>query len=518
MNLAARLFLEALRFDLQPEGEVRRQAERALALGAGGFVVFGGEAEQISRLTREWRDAVRHRLWIASDLERGPGQQFDGLAELPPPMGLAACPDSEAVTEEAGRITGRGAREIGVDLVLAPVLDLDVDPRNPIVGTRAFGSDGRTVGRLGRAWIEGCEAEGVGACAKHFPGHGRTTADSHDELPVVHAGRSELAEDLEPFARVIDEVTAIMTAHVAYPAFGSSRPATLEPRLLVELLREELGFEGLVVTDALNMGGFTAARRTDAPDRTPGSGAIGALLAGCDLLLYPDDLAASAAELERAALRDMRVGDRLEQSLGRLETAARRISRRRQRDADAGGGRAVAGSEGQDLERASRIAVSSVRVVGALPWRIRPAIPLRLATLWDDRPDPDRAPFGSRFAAVLRERGWTVEETPESLSTEFEDPADGTPTLLLLASTPQAWKGTAALTAAGRERLAAILARRPDVWPVVFGHPRLLDEIPGSDAGMCAWGTEETMETAAAQRLDLEFRRSGHGGPVATSA
>jgi hypothetical protein len=178
----------------------------------------------------------------------------------------------------------------------------------------------------------------------------------------------------------------------------------------------------------------------------------------------------------------------------------------------------VAGSEGQDLERASRIAVSSVRVVGALPWRIRPAIPLRLATLWDDRPDPDRAPFGSRFAAVLRERGWTVEETPESLSTEFEDPADGTPTLLLLASTPQAWKGTAALTAAGRERLAAILARRPDVWPVVFGHPRLLDEIPGSDAGMCAWGTEETMETAAAQRLDLEFRRSGHGGPVATSA
>lgn len=517
MNLAARLFLEALRFDLQPEAEVRRQAERALALGAGGFVVFGGDAERISRLTREWRDSVRHRLWIASDLERGPGQQFGGLAELPPPMGLAACLDAEAVAWEAGRITGRGARQVGVDLVLAPVLDLDVDPRNPIVGTRAFGSDGRTVGRLGRAWIEACEAEGVAACAKHFPGHGRTTADSHDELPVVAAGRSELAEDLEPFARVIETVTAVMTAHVAYPAYGSSRPATLEPRLLVDLLREEMGFEGLVVTDALNMGGFTGEGEMRAPDRGEPSGAVGALLAGCDLLLYPEDLAEAAADLERAALRDLRTGDRLEESLGRLETAARRLSRRR-RDAEAVDRRDGEPDSGVDLERSRGIAVSSVQLSGGLPWRVRPAIPLRLETLWDDRPAPGRAPFGSRFADALRERGWRIAEASRSVRTESAGTDEEIPTLLLLASTPQAWKGTAALTPTGRERLEAILARHPDAWPVVFGHPRLLDEIAGSDTGMCAWGTEETMESAAAERLDLEFRRSGHGGPEATFA
>jgi beta-N-acetylhexosaminidase len=161
--LAARLFLESLRFDLEPEDEVRRRAERALKLGAGGFVIFGGEAERIAHWVAEWRSAVRHRLWIASDLERGPGQQFGGLPELPPPLGLAASPDPLEAARKAGRITGRAARAVGVNLVLAPVLDLDVEPRNPIVGTRSFGSRPEEVGRLGRAWIEACQGEGVSA-------------------------------------------------------------------------------------------------------------------------------------------------------------------------------------------------------------------------------------------------------------------------------------------------------------------------------------------------------------------
>lgn len=507
MSLAARLFLEALRFDLEPEDEVRRRAERALELGVGGFVVFGGRAERVADLIAEWRDAVRHRMWIASDLERGPGQQFRGLPELPPPAGLAACPDPVAAANAAGRITGTGARDVGVNLVLAPVLDLDIDPRNPIVGTRSFGSRADAVGRLGRAWIEGCESEGTGACAKHFPGHGRTTADSHDELPVVEAGRAELAEDVEPFRHVADTVSAIMTAHVAYPALGSSRPATLEPRLLGDLLRVEMGFEGIVVTDALNMSGFT-----DAVDR-PGQGAgaaagpTEALLAGCDLLLYPAVLSDSAAALDRAALDDSRVGDRLEESLDRLEETARRISARGRRRVESPGLEARS-----DPEEAARIAVSSIEFVGELPWRIRPAIPLRIETVWDDRPAPDREPFGAGFAATLREQGWTV------VDDDRRGGAQESATLLLVASTPQAWKGTGSFTDAGRAALEVILSRRPEAWPVVFGHPRLLAELRPDGAGMCAWATEEAMERAAALRLDAQIRRTGDRGPGASFA
>ena len=518
MSLAARLFLEALRFDLEPEDAVRRRADRALELGVGGFVVFGGDAELVATRVAEWREAVRHRLWIASDLERGPGQQFGGLPELPPPAGLAACPDPVAAARSAGRITGRGARAVGVNLVLAPVLDLDVDPRNPIVGTRSFGSRPDEVGRLGRAWIEACESEGAGACAKHFPGHGRTTADSHDELPVVSAGRSELAEDLEPFRRVVDSVSAMMTAHVAYPALGSSRPATLEPRLLVDLLREEMGFEGIVVTDALNMGGFTDA--LDLPRQSAGTavgtadgaaaGAVAALLAGCDLLLYPADLEASAAALDQASLADSRVGDRLEESLRRLEETARRI--RAQGPDDAEG---TIHSTRSDFEDAERIAVSSIEFVGERPWRVRPAIPIRLETVWDDRPAPDRSPLGSIFAAELREHGWTVVEDCDGLEGEG---LEQIPTLLLVASTPQAWKGTASFTEVGRAALDSILARSPNAWPIVFGHQRLLSEIRPDGAGMCAWGTEETMERAAAARLDAEVRRANGGTTGATYA
>lgn len=494
MSLAARLFLEALRFDLRPEDEVRRTAERALALGAGGFVVFGGDAELVARRIEEWRGSVRHRLWVASDLERGPGQQFRGLPELPPPAGLAASPDPESAARVAGRITGRGARAVGVDLVLAPVLDLDVEPRNPIVGTRSFGPDPEVAGRLGRAWIEACQLEGAAACAKHFPGHGRTTADSHEGLPRVAAGRAELEEDLGPFAAVADVVAGMMTAHVAYPALGSGRPATLEPRILEELLRERFGFEGIVVTDAMNMSGFAdpaaIASATGGDDPT---GAAAALLAGCDLLLYPADLEAAAGALDRAAMGSARVGDRIEESLRRIEETARRVR-------PAGGG--ARPTLGEDMDGlAARTAREAVRIAGRPPAWLAPNRPLRVATVWDDRTPPSRRSLGEPFREELRARGWRVAEEDDG----------GRPVLLLVASTPQAWKGTASLTEAGRGSVAGIRAAAPATWPVALGHERLLPEL-GDGSGVVAWGTEETMERAAAARLDETVRAERDAG------
>jgi beta-glucosidase-like glycosyl hydrolase len=306
---------------------------------------------------------------------------------------------------------------------------------------------------------------------------------------------------------VSDTVSAFMTAHVAYPGLGSVRPATLEPRILVDLLREELGFEGLVVTDALNMSGFTEA--IDPSGLAEATGSAAALLAGCDLLLYPADLEDAATALGRACLADPRLGDRLEESLRRLEETARRINARGAADR-----KFTDIAARSDSEEAERISVSSIQVVGELPWRLRPAIPVRIVTLWDDRPAPARAPFGSGFASALRDHGWTVheEEAPD------EDEPGRIPTILLVASTPQAWKGTASLTAEGRSALEWILDLFPDAWPIVFGHRRLLKGIHPAGRGMCAWGTEETMERAAAAWLDAEVRRSGDRGSGANFA
>ena len=160
--------------------------ERALAIGVGGFVVYGGETDAVLTLMRELRKRTRTPLLIASDVERGAGQQFVGATGLPPLAALAALGDLDAL-RRAARLTAKETRTLGVNWAFAPVCDLDLVPENPIVGTRSLGSDPVVVAKLVRVWIEACQAEGVLATAKHFPGHGRTTADSHTELPRVDA-------------------------------------------------------------------------------------------------------------------------------------------------------------------------------------------------------------------------------------------------------------------------------------------------------------------------------------------
>ena len=150
------------------------------------------------------------------------------------------------------------ARSLGINWIYAPDCDIDVEPDNPIIGTRSFGSDPDRVGEYASAWIDACQAEGVLACAKHFPGHGRTKVDSHKTLPRVEESAETLrATDLVPFRRAIERgVASVMSAHVAFPALDpSGAPATLSRPILTELLRNELGFDGIVVTEALIMGG-----------------------------------------------------------------------------------------------------------------------------------------------------------------------------------------------------------------------------------------------------------------------
>jgi len=279
-----RLILPALRAgaDAGFSHEAARIAD-ALDLGVGGFIVFGGTVESVRRLTADLLRRAGRPLLVASDLERGAGQQVAGLTQFPPPLALASLGDA-SVVRWAGAVTAQEARAVGINWVFAPVGDLDVLPDNPIVQTRAFGDDPNRVASLVRTWIEGCQGAGALACAKHFPGHGRTAVDSHIALPVVPDAAATLREtDLLPFAIAVESgVASIMTAHVAYPALDPSGvPATLS-RPIMDELRGPLGFDGLVVSDALIMDGALAGRRES-------DAAVEAVRAGVDLLLYPND-------------------------------------------------------------------------------------------------------------------------------------------------------------------------------------------------------------------------------------
>jgi len=295
---AAQLIIPRLTWDSARGFDASRQTlERGLALGVGGFMLGPAPQEDVRALTKEMRSRAKHPLLVAADVERGAGQVFTGATGLPPLAAIAALNEPETL-RKAARLTGREVRNIGVNWALAPVLDLDLVADNPIVGSRSLGANAGTVSRLGEAWIEACQQEGVLACAKHFPGHGRTTTDSHLERSTVRASRHELmAHDIQPFRAAIKaNVASVMTAHVFYPALDpGGAMATLSMAIVRVLLRERLGFEGLVVTDALDKRGATTAP-------SEGQSAVGALFAGCDLVLAPTDLDDVAHAIEEAVV------------------------------------------------------------------------------------------------------------------------------------------------------------------------------------------------------------------------
>lgn len=485
-----RLFLEAIRLDLEEVEEALERARDTLRHGVGGFIVFGGTLADVRRLTSALRDEAAHPLWIGADLERGAGQQFDGAATLPPPAGLAAHPDPEGATATAAEITALEAREAGINWVYAPVLDLDVEAENPIVGTRSFGADPEVVGRLGRIWVESCQSRGVAACGKHFPGHGRTTEDSHLAFPVVRADRGTLQADLEPYRRCADVLASVMTAHVGYPALGGEGPATMEPALLRDLLREEMGFGGLVVSDALVMEGFSGGGTA-----TEGWLAVRALRAGCDLLLYPSDLPQTVRTVRQAVEQDP---DLREAVAAALDRSDRELERFRPggppQEEDGEGVREELSAEA----RAGQLALESIDARGGGPaGELDRDRPVRLHVLSDDEGAAAAGGFGEVFAGELADRGWGVRRGDGGGDA-------GGQHLVLLEATPRAWKGRASLSETSAERVRDALRAGEASYLLLFGHPRILDQL--GVEGACAWSSERVMERAAARWLDEAVR------------
>jgi beta-glucosidase-like glycosyl hydrolase len=462
----ARLLLPALRWN-EGEGFEQHRAviEQGLELGVGGFILFNGTADSVRALTDELHRRSRHPLLVASDLERGAGQQFRGATPLPPAAALGSLGEAET-SERAGEVTAREARALGVNWIYAPVADVDLEPENPIIGSRAFGTAPDEVAAHVAAWVRGCTRGGALSCAKHFPGHGRTRGDSHMERPCVEVSREELEADLAPFrAAVAAGADSLMTAHVCYPALDpDNNPATLSPPILRTLLRDEMGFGGLVVTDAIIMEGLTAGG-------SEVDGAVLAMAAGCDVLLYPDDMEAVVRGVE-AAIADGRLPrERVEDALARIAAAAERVA--------GGGGGPVGGDEDRRWSLAT--AVRTLQVIRGAPKL--PGGAVRLIEVEDDLGGPWPPYPRDAFPAALRDAGVEVSD-------------DGAP-LVVVYSDIRAWKGRPGISATAQESVRRATEAHPDATVILFSLPRLAHELPTARNLLAAWGGEGIMQQAA---------------------
>lgn len=492
MDDFARLAVPAIRADDEASWTLAEAQARA---GVGGFLVFRGERETLpARLAALRRAAGGRPLLFYADLERGAGQQVRGLTRLPHLMAIGAARRAERFAEEAGALTAREARAAGIHVIFAPCVDLNTDKRNPIINVRAFGDDPEAVAELGAAWVRGAARHGVLACAKHFPGHGHTSVDSHIALPRLDAERETLeARELVPFRRLAREgVASIMTAHMAVPALtgDATLPVTLSERA-IRFVREEMKYDGLVVTDALLMGGITGAF-------DEAEAGLRALLAGCDVLLCPADPAALAARLRAASVPEAR----LREALRRIDAAIAAAGA----GPPAGEGPAAPAPEGAALAEEIARAALAARPGGDARAFARAERALLVILSADD------GEGGGELAAEtlrLLPRTRILPFGPDSPGRRFDEilarageiARAGGAVAVAVFSKILAWKGASGLA----EREATLLARlaeEADAAVISLGSPYILQLAPrGRGLRGCAFSDEACSQRAVARAL-----------------
>jgi len=470
----ARLIFPGFRFgSSDPE-----QALRLAGLGVGGFCFYGGSAAEVRSLSVALKAASQTPLLIASDYENGAGQWVRGATALPSNMAIGAS-GSEALARRKGGITALEARALGVDWVFAPVLDLATRPDNPIVNVRAYGADPALAARLAGAYMQGLNSQGALSCVKHFPGHGDTAADSHLELPAVAGNLAALEElELRPFAALARRADAVMAAHLMLPELDPAAPASLSKGILTGLLRDRLGFGGLIVTDALEMKAVSA---------DPAAG-VRAFVAGADALLVPDDAEALHGRLAQAFNDGIFTAAAVEAALARQDALVRKLAPFRSSPAPADALRcpehlafnAEAAPACLAWASGGRFAVKPGETLGYLE-------PLTASADWK----------GAAFVAALAAQGVRVEPYR--------------PGLRLAAGCfagPRAGSGLIDLSPEARRELQAALAGAADSVVLAFGSPFVLDGLAPS-AGLCAFCPLEEFQRAAASALAGKIEAGG---------
>ena len=476
-------------------------------------------------LVQKLQEMARTPLLFSADLEAGSGMRFEDATYGPWAMAIAATGDP-TLAERRGRATAEEARAIGVAQVYAPVADVNVNPDNPVINVRSFGEDPTDVARYVVATVHGLQAGQVLATLKHFPGHGDAAMDSHRSLVTIPGDRARLeAVELVPFrAGIKAGAESVMIAHVAVPSLDATPaptlahpvkpvdvvgetfevekgpvPATVSAPIVTGVLRKELGFTGLVVTDAMRMGGITSHYE-------PGEAAILAILAGSDQILLSSDTDA-AIKAVMAAVKSGRITEaRIDESVKRVLDAKKRLNLYDKGSPFVGKISKLVGTQAHvDLE--AEIARRSMTLVrekpGVLPFR-RDARLLSLVVA--DEPTLN-GPAGaldkevrSRVPGVKGLR-LDTRSTPEEAKAAAEAAKDADAVLLSLFVRARSGQGRFVIPDAARSVIPALLASGKPVVAVAFGSPYLLRDFPDLPTYLCAWGSQDVVQVAAVRAL-----------------
>ena len=438
---------------------------------------------------------INHSYALPSLLPQGGGTSF------PPTMAFGAAGDEE-LAFEYGRVTAAEARAVGVHWLFAPVLDVNSNPDNPVINTRSFGEDPDAVGRLGAAFIRGARAGGALTTAKHFPGHGDTRTDSHIELPVIAADRARLDRvELLPFRMAVDAgADAVMTAHVAVPGvLGDDRPATLSSHFMTDVLRGEMGFGGVLFTDALRMGAITDGYGA-------GEAAVLALEAGSDVLLAPADIGATVAAVAEAVESGRIDRARVDRSVRRLLEAKARLGLHRGALVDPA---AVANRVGTAASRAvaDRAAAASLTLVRDAGAMLPLAPGSRVLSVTYARSDDLLA--GRAFNAALAPATGRLHtarvgpDTPWAVYDSLLHAARDVDAVVVGAHVPpRSGAGSVGVPSTFRAFVDGLnRIEGPGTAVISFGNPYLLSAFSDAGTYLAAWGGWEVSQRAAARAV-----------------
>jgi beta-N-acetylhexosaminidase len=479
---------------------------------SNGRVTVKAEPYALAAFLNRMQRFARVPLMVGADFERGASMRVDGVTVFPHAMAFGAAGDP-ALSRFEGEVTAREARALGIEWVYYPVADVNNNPDNPIINIRSFGENPQDVAAQVKAFIEGAHSDKknyILATAKHFPGHGDTAVDTHLNLATIPADMDRLQRlELVPFKAAIEaNVDAIMTAHIAVPALAPpDLPATLSPAILTDLLRKQLGFKGLVITDALDMGGV-------AQGFSGADAAVRALEAGADTLLMPADPDVAIRAVVAAVESGRLTRTRIRESVVRILAAKERTGLDRKRFVDLEGIGDVVDSP-EDNARAQEIADRAVTLVR----NAGNAVPLAA---------PDRACFvvmpEGRYSAeghILtqeirkRTRGASVTQADPSMSRDSLDEAIGKLQAcdnfaIAAFSSGGSGSGQAGLSGELPHVIEALIASGKPVTLVALGNPYLLRNFPNVAAYIATFSTVPPSEIAAVKALWGEIEIRGH--------
>jgi len=530
--------------------EYKRLRHHVVDNKVGGMILFRSDVWASAMLTNRLQEMAKVPLLVSADLEMGLGMRLDDTAWWAPNMAVAATGDVKYARLQ-GEYTAREARAAGINWLYAPVADVNNNPNNPVINVRSYGEDPQTVAAFASAFIAGAQGVGALATAKHFPGHGDTATDSHIGLPVVDVSKQRLEQlELVPFrAAIASGVGSVMTAHIALPqiepesaaplrrlsaterdsaeflsltesnAVRVTLPATLSSKVLTGILREELKFKGLVVTDAMSMAGVAA--RYDA-----GTAAVQAIRAGADMILKSPDIDAAISAVKLAVERGEISEARINLSVERLLHAKALLGLHEKRTVNINEVDRVV-SDPQFDAVAQEIANRSMTLVRdeqkALPLNFNQEEKGKTRLLNITFTDDDNRAITQPFIAELRRCGARVETlTLDHRSTDRdlervrtrlnENARDAEPIGAVIYSVSvraQSGKGSVALPPMGT-RLAEELSKvKMPVIVISFGNPYLLAAMPNARTYLAAYSPYPVSQRAAARALAGEIDIAG---------